>query len=56
MNYMILYYLEVVSLSIMELWKHKQNDVFQSYGNDRIKGIDTEDFCKVESLGMVIRP
>ena len=45
---MILYYLEVVSLSTMELWKHKQNDVFQSYRNDKIKGVDTENFRKVQ--------
>ena len=43
---MILYYLEVVSLSIVELWEHKQNDVFQSYRTDRIKGVDTEDFLE----------
>ena len=38
-------------LSIMELWKHKQNDVFQSYGNDRIKGVDTEDFLQSWMIG-----
>ena len=31
-----------------------QNDVFQSYGNDRIKGVNTEHlkiFCKVKMIG-----
>ena len=36
--------MEVVCLSIMELWKHKQNNTFQSYGN---YGVDTEVFMKL---------
>ena len=56
-----LYYLEVYwSLSITELCKHKQNDVFQSYRNDRIKVVDTETqvFHEVlnDCMGMMIRP
>ena len=43
---MILYYLEVVSLSIEELWKLKKNDVLQSYGNDGVKEVDIEDFLQ----------
>ena len=41
--------MEVVCLSIMELWKHKQNNTFQSYGNYGIKGADTEVFMKLNN-------
>ena len=33
---------EVVYLSIVELWKHKQNNAFQSYRDNRIKEVIAE--------------